>query len=841
MENRCCAHLQAAQEASLQRDKLLSAVASIVEDRETTEAHIDTIDSVKISHLHKMHEQAATVTRCIGGTALLAEKASKQVKRLDFLLSRVCETREISEALLQQKKNITTISSAIEANDLASATECVQKYEEAKRLLTERMAKCGSSAAVPLQARRAVHISLLGGSSSVPAREGEDSVGSDVVMVDRESLMESAKSEVSKMLRSQLSSAVALNDKLKIVKLTSMLCSLGFTDEACEAYNSWICDHTIAQLRTMVSRELRNMDDPTAVGVSHLTLVSNALDHVAAAVEQEQQHVLDTFGPAGHLQFLHLLHSRCTQHCTPVVRDFLEKRRVLSRAHGRSGSAVENPNLSSPSNRPPAVAKPDPRKIDEMLEEISHLVSCCHLYMTFMDGEMAKAAQKCSHTVHQQPNNDSRRHQQYSVLATKDNALFDTIQELLSIYIPMQVEYFEAALQQAIKIQDQQLAHAASKAAKGHSGNSSSATQSQATSSGFMGALSSLYGAAESNPAAVDEMLLHHDANISLVDDVFYFLRIAIHRAVGTKSTSILSAVIIATVELIQTRLLQEISNHMTQHIKKLQSNVASNAAGPSSALEASHSHHLSLSPKALKWLTAAHHCKEYTSKIGDELHHLVVSSFTQPDELVRFSEQRHDIDLTAKMINEKLEEWIQRLASAMSAHWLSKASARFLQCSYVLTEDQFFHLDLADPWAQNAIASWGHSLEFIEGYLLSEDLRDQLVHAICSKVTKGLEEAILQKKQFNAFGALQLDKDVRHVRQFFMDRTERPIRDIFSRLHAVMTLLLVDRPQEAAAVLLPASTDDPKGSKPLSTEEKRRVLLMRVDFDPQVVAAVSL
>lgn len=809
LEGRCHQHLAAASEAASQRELLLAAVSSQLDDEanDSRSAPLDVLESVNLQQLHKLQEQATTITRTLGSTALLAERASKKVKRLDFLLDRVTQTREIAVALQQQRANIDKISGAIEQGDLAAATECVQKYENAKSLLRSRG---------------------FGRASSNSGMSRTASADDDTVMVDSESLMDSAKAEVGKMLRSQIASAVAMNDKLKIVKLTSMLSALGYRDEACETYVFWICDHTIHHLKAMISRELRNMDDPSSAGMSHLTIVSNALDHVVAALEQEQQHVQETFGADGHLKLLHMLHSRCTQHCVPVVKDFLEKRRVFSLRNQSLGSksSVDEQHKTIA----PKAAAADPRRIDECLEDIAHLVSCCGLYMSYMEEEMNKAVEATQ--ASQGAVSVRRAQSQHAALTSRDNALFDTIQELLSIFIPLQSEYFEAAFSQAVKLQEEALSKHAH-----HTGRSESATHNSVnTPTTFMGALTSLYSGDTGDGSTAIGGDTHDLGELSLVDDVFYFVRIAIHRAAGTKSTSILSAVIISAIEIIQTKLVTEVGHHVAAQIRK---------AGPSSSSSASQSQldnqsqfhmHATIPAKALRWLCAAKQCSTYTTKIGEELHNLVLHNFTHPEELVRFNEQRHDIDLLAKSVEDKIRDWSQRIASLICQNWMHRVADKFLTTAYVIDEQQFYHNDLADPWAMAATLGWGHSLDFVDQCVTEETVRDGIVHDLCLRVVKTFEDLIFSKKQFSAFGALQLDKDIRCVRQFFMNRTEKPVRELFTRLTAMTSILLVDRPQEAAGLYGPLDG----APAVLTLEEKRRVLSLRVEFDPVSISQVA-
>ncbi|CCW61335.1 unnamed protein product [Phytomonas sp. EM1] len=91
----------------------------------------------------------------------------------------------------------------------------------------------------------------------------------------------------------------------------------------------------------------------------------------------------------------------------------------------------------------------------------------------------------------------------------------------------------------------------------------------------------------------------------------------------------------------------------------------------------------------------------------------------------------------------------------------------------------------------------------------------------------------VLSRKQFNSFGALQLDKDVRALRSFFTSRAhEVSLRDVFAPLSLTSTLLLCDSPRDALEEM---------HNQALTAEEKKNVLLTRVDFNRQDVLSLHL
>jgi conserved oligomeric Golgi complex subunit 4 len=98
--------------------------------------------------------------------------------------------------------------------------------------------------------------------------------------------------------------------------------------------------------------------------------------------------------------------------------------------------------------------------------------------------------------------------------------------------------------------------------------------------------------------------------------------------------------------------------------------------------------------------------------------------------------------------------------------------------------------------------------------------------------------EVIMMQKRFSQLGGLLLDKEIRSLINHFSELSQRPVRDKFSRLSQMSTILNFERVSE----ILDFWGDNAGHLTWLLTPaEVRRVLGLRIDFRPEAIAALRL
>ncbi|CAL5022161.1 unnamed protein product [Urochloa decumbens] len=155
---------------------------------------------------------------------------------------------------------------------------------------------------------------------------------------------------------------------------------------------------------------------------------------------------------------------------------------------------------------------------------------------------------------------------------------------------------------------------------------------------------------------------------------------------------------------------------------------------------------------------------------------------------------------------------------------------------SYELDDAEYGENEVNDPWVQNLILAVNNNVAWLQPVMTSNNY-DSFVHLIIDFIVKRLE-VIMMQKRFSQLGGLQLDKEVRSLINHFSEMSQRPVRDKFSRLSQMSTILNFERVSE----ILDFWGDNAGHLTWLLTPaEVRRVLGLRIDFRPEAIAALRL
>ncbi|KPI83703.1 hypothetical protein ABL78_7254 [Leptomonas seymouri] len=919
VEERSDQLLQRVQDGVRRRDALLLEIRQSLHVEKELHAALQDIDMVQYRLMPQYVYRSAALARTVAANASLAERSSKHVRRLDALLQRVQETRSIVDAMKTMENDVAQVSTVLEAGDMEKTVQLLHSYEEAHRVLMSASPSAVASATTPPSTFAAWKKSV--GEESVKEGGGSksenDSAGvkaspevasnSGTGPALLSDVMRNARETVRERLLTMVQDAVQVNDKLTIMKLTRLLADLGEANTAANLYSSWIADHTIASLARLIDGEMKKMDDPTKVAMTHLALVSQCLDNVAAAFESDEEFTREAFGAQGPLTLLAELHSRATARCVPVLGNLIERRKgVLAQlethvstataqsppppagaAGGAAGRASSPPSGVTADSQNVAVAIA--RRADQTLEEISHMASCGYIYLTFVQKKQTEYEKKLHKAEAAQGGasggGDSTAAKEASgsnvtadsLWNTRDNALLNSMQDILAFYVPLQSTYFTIAYNQAVDLQ-MHAVHDAAKAASvavaraGGGRNSSPAgaaaggagdsrsragahTPSAASATTFMSGLQKLYTVAASSadelissvggtagpgstPDQADLALFWyytHGGHVTLPEDIFFIVRMAVHRAMNTKSAQICSAVIISAMDMIQSRLLPEIEKH-TLVVKGAAPGVVSPAGTGGVRRRTTASHGGFLTPDELHWTGAAQQTATYLQRMADELQQLSATTFaSSPRDVARFRELASEMRALGKDLQDKqIPMWLNSFSDVCCDSILPPHMERFAAVSYDMKEEVYYHYELNDAWVQACLVDLDAGLQYLQQHLVDARLFDMLLAAMARRVA-GATSAVLLRKRCSVFGSLQVDKDVRGLRSLFAERAQNDlsaIRDAFAALNLMVTLLLSDKPTDAL---------EEAANTALTGEEKKQVLLTRVEFRKEAVMSLPL
>ncbi|CAD2222456.1 hypothetical protein AGDE_15224 [Angomonas deanei] len=982
------------------RNQLLLEATDIVHDYNSNNNNVlkGTLEEIQTIRHHTTPEivkAVVTLSKAVQSSAVTIDKNTQNVKLLETLLKRVESVRQVVRMIEEMEDSAACISSHMKqmggtstegtsSKESGPATDITFSEEE-----LEKMVKLICS----YQRAKTV---VRGDHGTIPTEEEE----SIALAKDK------AKTQLEAVIQ-QITEDSYVNDTANVTnqnsrKITlrwavSLLMSLGEEVEARDKYVHYITSHTETSMRGLVEEELEKMKSVLtsassgAAITTHLVLVSQCLDMVAAVFEEEEEFLFKQFHSFGVLSLLSRLHNKTTEQCIPVLSHFVETRKLFFDASSTN--------------------KMDVRQMDQILEEMSHIISCCHCYFYFIESKVEQykhsfAAELCAKEEeegrrgsatgdtlkHQNSNNsfavlDSKQeeekenarkelintvyrqkveeqlksHQLFQHDATstpkkmntnKDPPLLTAVQEILTLYVPLQNQYYTEAFTQAVYLQQKQIADVEERRkeqqqqqlAKGGaaaplkdpssmllSGLNSIYTEITAAvqvSSGGddEGGEVAAYNSANLVSSAAEEdyyrSLVSHrvaaskpigrrvggnrvmttnnnnnsNSGITLVDDVFFFLRVSFRRSMQTKEIQISSAVVLGALDVLLRELYYpEIRSHIERRPRKyfdpsshrpvgkmedlerrltvmVQEGAAALHEGKKplssdlAALQAMKKQK-QLSARALVWLAALETSIEYTRKLAIELRELALSFYQDdnPDtktnppnknkNVLRFQEMSGDLDILAKEHQTDILEnyYLKGLAQcSFKMVMTSIIKEHVVPLSYVLGEEEFFQREMHDPWVQRCIQAWRQffieqvkpffNLELEEGDTAASSSKgavlcwNGLIRHLIIIMVQQLKE-ILLKKEFNGFGGLQIDREIRQLKTFFLQQSDvLNLRELFCSINLIVSLVLADTPQSALDEIKNQSSHGNNNNNNLTVEEKRRILLNRVDFDKEEV-----
>uniref|UniRef100_A0A0A9ZHB7 Conserved oligomeric Golgi complex subunit 4 n=2 Tax=Lygus hesperus TaxID=30085 RepID=A0A0A9ZHB7_LYGHE len=147
-----------------------------------------------------------------------------------------------------------------------------------------------------------------------------------------------------------------------------------------------------------------------------------------------------------------------------------------------------------------------------------------------------------------------------------------------------------------------------------------------------------------------------------------------------------------------------------------------------------------------------------------------------------------------------------------------------FSTLSHVLSEEEFSSYEANEPFIRGFIGNIDNFLSEFKG-LLTVNNYETLVSILATEVNS-LMEKVIMKTEFNRFGGLALDKEIRALVSYFSTATSWSVRDKLARLSQVGTVLNLEQVNEIS---------DYWGSSPLpwrlTPVDIKKILKLRTDF----------
>ncbi|CAG0913418.1 unnamed protein product [Notodromas monacha] len=159
-----------------------------------------------------------------------------------------------------------------------------------------------------------------------------------------------------------------------------------------------------------------------------------------------------------------------------------------------------------------------------------------------------------------------------------------------------------------------------------------------------------------------------------------------------------------------------------------------------------------------------------------------------------------------------------------------------FIGTNYNISDDEFSDYEANDPFVHEFIANLDALLMSFKNSLTPGNY-DILVVMLTGEVTTQLEKAVM-KKTFNRLGGLRLDKEIRALVAYLSSMCTWGVREKFSRLTQISTLLNMERLTEVSEFW----TSRPDSVvRLMSPSQVKLVLELRDEFKPEEVRKLVL
>ncbi|XP_054782804.1 conserved oligomeric Golgi complex subunit 4-like [Prosopis cineraria] len=308
----------------------------------------------------------------------------------------------------------------------------------------------------------------------------------------------------------------------------------------------------------------------------------------------------------------------------------------------------------------------------------------------------------------------------------------------------------------------------------------------------------------------------------SMVDDAFYVLQSCIRRAISTSNINSVIAVLSAASSLLS----NEYHEALQQKIRE--PNLAAKSFLGGAGVQKTGTEFAT----ALNNLDVS---SEYALKLKHEIEEQFAEVFPAPADRERVKSCLSELGDMSNAFNQALSVGMELLAATITPR-LRPVLDSVGTISYELSESEYTENEVNDPWVQRLLHAAETNVTWLQPLMTASNY-DTFVHLVIHFIAKRLE-VIMMEKRFSQLGGLQLDRDVRTLVSCFSSMTQRTVRDKFSRLTQMATILNLEKVSEILDFW--GENSGPMTWR-LTPAEVRRVLGLRLDFKPEAIAALRL
>ncbi|EFA82174.1 oligomeric Golgi complex component [Heterostelium album PN500] len=225
----------------------------------------------------------------------------------------------------------------------------------------------------------------------------------------------------------------------------------------------------------------------------------------------------------------------------------------------------------------------------------------------------------------------------------------------------------------------------------------------------------------------------------------------------------------------------------------------------------------------------------EYILKLKKEMELRCLKVFVLPEEKDQVELQSTEFSNVAKSYSRLLNEELEQIFKSIQPK-LKNALILNTGINYEIGQEEYDNNDVNDPFVYPFTTEITQFLKPFEDHLTQTNY-DHFVHLTIGFLLKKIEASVFTKR-FTLLGSLQFGKDIRAVSNFFTKICRSTIRDKFSKLNQIISFLTLEKLGEVEEFW---SENSSMSSWKLSPTEVKKILSVRIDFNPEAISRIKL
>ncbi|KAB0804286.1 hypothetical protein PPYR_01256 [Photinus pyralis] len=591
--------------------------------------------------------------------------------------------------------------------------------------------------------------------------------------------LQDAAGQLRTIVQHKFDEAVRLEDLASVERFFKIFPLLDMHDEGIRKFCNYLCD----KLRDTADKNLQTALNAPVTDKRHHVKFADTLtllfEGLARIVDIHQPLVETYYGPGRLMSVVSFLQKECDTQVKLIIMEF-QKHRQLQKKINQISEVAKMSSSSSFSK----LDKLDPKELDILIQEITIMHFRMELYIKFIRRKVL-ADIEISVLISEERNNQIL--QLDKLINASD--LSRRKHDLLSLYLQLEQYFMEESVSKAVGIDSTETA--------------------QQTS--------------------------------SMVDDTFFIIRKCIRRAISSGSLDGICAVIniaCAVLEndfcgILRGRLKQGYPSgylDLTQAYNVLQTSIQHGRLQPSDTEQ--------IRTAFLIALNNADASTEYVETLCDSALGDVKKAIPNMNTNEHGKLESCLSGLSSVIINLKdvMEYGMQQLRVSVIKPRISPWVDSFLNINHQLNDDELSEYEAGESFVQTLIMNLDSLLSSFKDSLTSANY-DGLIKILIGEVTARFEKVIF-KSAFNRLGGLVLDKEVRSLSGYLTSATTWSVRDKFTRLSQIATILNLEKVTEITDYW---GNHDGALTWRLTPTEVRTIMGLRIDFKQEDIQRLKL